>query len=184
MGLNEWFQKGMTADEYINAMTKNKEETLSIYERFTLKEEDRRKLEGLRPEKLRAIVLSEDWCGDALVNNPVLLRVAEAADIEVRFLLRDSNLELMDQYLTNGTARSIPIFVFINQEGNEVAKWGPRAPEIQALVEKERSALPDKEAADFQEKQLAMYKNLAKRYQTDPAIWQTVAESIISTLGR
>lgn len=182
MDLNGWFQKGMTADQYMNSMSRNKEEMLSIYQRFAVKAEDRSKLEALRSRKLRAIVLSEDWCGDALLNNPVLLRIAEAANIEVRFLLRDQNLELMDQYLTNGTSRAIPIFIFINQEGEEVGVWGPRAPELQALVEKERAALPDKDAEDFQEKQMAMYKGLAKKYQTEPEIWQIVADSILSTL--
>jgi hypothetical protein len=178
--LNSWFQKGLTKDQYIDAMTRNKEEMVSIYERFEVKEEDKRRLEAVQSKKLRAIVLTEDWCGDAMLNNPVLLRVAEAADIEVRFVLRDQNLELMDQYLTNGTSRAIPIFIFIDQEGNEVGVWGPRAPEMQALVEKGRAELPDKEAPDFQEKQMALYKRLGTSYQTDSSIWQTVANSIMT----
>lgn len=182
MNLNEWFEKGMTANEYIGAMTRNKEQMLSIYEKFALKKEDTARLETLKPRKLRAIVLTEDWCGDALLNNPVLLRIAEAADMDVRMVLRDQNLELMDQYLTNGTSRAIPIFIFIDQEGTEIGVWGPRAPEVQARVERERAALPDKDAEDFQEKQLAMYKQLAASYQTDASIWQTVANSIMAVL--
>ncbi|MFP7299623.1 thioredoxin family protein [Neobacillus niacini] len=182
MELDSWFQKGLTKNQYIDVMTRNKEEMVSIYERFELKEEDKRKLEALQSKKLRAIVLTEDWCGDAMLNNPVLLRVAEAANIEVRFVLRDQNLELMDQYLTNGTSRAIPIFIFIDQEGNEVGVWGPRAPQMQALVEKGRAELPDKEAPDFQEKQMALYKRLGTSYQTDSSIWQTVANSIMTAI--
>jgi Thioredoxin len=182
LDLNTWFQKGLTAEEYINSMTRNKDEMVSIYEKFTVNAADKGTLETLKARELRAIVLTEDWCGDALLNNPILLRIGEAAGMEVRFVLRDQNLELMDQYLTNGTARSIPIFIFIDQEGNEVGVWGPRAPEIQALVEKGRAALPDKDAPDFQEKQLELYKRLGASYQKDAAIWQTVADSIISTL--
>ncbi|WP_413304219.1 thioredoxin family protein [Bacillus sp. 1P10SD] len=182
MGLNAWFQKGMPVDEYINGMTSNKEEMLSIYEHFTLSAEDSKKLEELREKQLRVIIISEDWCGDALLNNPILLKIAEASGIEVRFVLRDQNLELMDQYLTNGTSRAIPIFIFIDQEGNEVGVWGPRAPEMQALVEKERAALPGKDAVDFQERQMEMYKRLRTSYQQDASIWQTVASSIIGTL--
>jgi hypothetical protein len=180
--LISWFQKGLTKDEYISSMTRNKEEMTSIYERFELTEDDKKKLEALQSKKLRAIVLTEDWCGDAMLNNPVLLKVAEAANIEVRFVLRDQNLELMDQYLTNGTSRAIPIFIFIDQEGNEVGVWGPRAPEMQALVEKGRAELPDKEAPDFQEKQMALYKTLGASYQNDSSIWQTVANSIMTAI--
>jgi hypothetical protein len=182
MDLNIWFQKGMTVDEYINAMTSNKEEMLSICEHFTLSAEDTKKLEELREKQLRVIVISEDWCGDALLNNPILLKIAETSGMEVRFVLRDQNLELMDQYLTNGTSRAIPIFIFIDHEGNEVGVWGPRAPEMQALVEKERAALPEKDAVDFQERQMEMYKRLRTSYQQDATIWQTVASSIIATL--
>ncbi|MBI0580319.1 thioredoxin family protein [Neobacillus cucumis] len=182
MNLNEWFHKGLNTDEYINSMIRNKEEMLSIYEGYRVRAEDQTKLEPLKAKGLRAIVLTEDWCGDALLNNPILLRISEAAGMGVRFVLRDQNLELMDQYLTNGTSRAIPIFIFIDQDGNEVGVWGPRAPEIQTLVEKGRAELPDKESPDFQEKQLALYKRLAKSYQTDSGIWQTVANSILATL--
>jgi hypothetical protein len=182
MDLNQWFQKGLTVDGYINAMTTNKDEMLTIYKQFTVTDEDKNKLEALRPQKLRAIVLSEDWCGDAMLNNPILLNLAEAAGMEVRFVLRDSNLELMDQYLTNGTSRAIPIFIFINEEGNEVGVWGPRAPELQAFVMEKRAALPEKDAEDFQAKQMEMFKSLRTTYQTDAGIWQTVANSILATI--
>ncbi|WP_160724279.1 thioredoxin family protein [Bacillus sp. USDA818B3_A] len=182
MNLNEWFQRGMTVDEYINSMKQNKEEMLAIYEKFNLTEEDQNKLAGLRELHLRVIALTEDWCGDALLNNPILMKISEAAGIELRFVLRDQNLELMDQYLTNGTSRAIPIYIFINQEGNETAVWGPRASEMQALVTERRAALPDKEAPDFEEKQMAMYKELRASYVSDAGIWQTVADSILSKL--
>lgn len=177
--LNSWFEKGLTKDEYIGLMKVNKEGMAAIYDRFELKEEDKKKLEATQSKKLRVIVLTEDWCGDAKLNNPVLLRLAEAANMEVRFVLRDQNLELMDQYLTNGTSRAIPIFIFIDQEGNEVGVWGPRAPEMQNLVEKGRAELPDKDAPDFQEKQMDFYKSLGKIYENDSSIWQTVANSIM-----
>lgn len=178
MELNDWFQKGLTADEYINGMTRNKDEMVSIYEKFHLTDEDKSQLESLRPQQLRAIVLTEDWCGDALLNNPILMRIAEAAGIELRFVLRDQNLELMDQYLTNGTSRAIPIFIFINQEGKEAGVWGPRAQKIQELVMEKRAALPAQDSEDFQAKQMEMYKELGATYQKDAAIWQTVADSI------
>ncbi len=182
MNLNEWFQKGLTADEYIQAMTRNKDEMLSIYENFSLTLEDKSQLETLREQNLRGIVLTEDWCGDAMLNNPILMRVAEAAGMELRFVLRDQNLELMDQYLTNGTSRAIPIYIFINQEGKEAGVWGPRAPKIQELVMERRSALPSQDADNFQAKQMEMYKQLGETYQKDAAIWQTVAESIMEKL--
>jgi hypothetical protein len=164
-------------------MNVNQEEMRQIYNRFTLNDGEKAQAAGLRDRRLKVIVLTEDWCGDAMLNNPVLLRITEAANIDVRFLLRDHNLELMDQYLTNGTSRSIPIFIFIDEKGQEKAVWGPRAQIIQELVNDERSKLPAQENPDFKEKQMEMYKQLRARYLETKEIWHIVAESILSALN-
>ena len=57
-------------------------------------------------------------------------RISEVANIDMRLLIRDENLELMDQYLTNGTTCD-SIFIFIDKDGNEQAVFGPRAPKVQ-----------------------------------------------------
>ncbi len=73
------------------------------------------------------LVLTEAWCGDAAQNIPVLNKMAETnPHIEIRFLLRDENLELMDQYLTNG-GRSIPKMILLDAGSfKELGAWGPR----------------------------------------------------------
>lgn len=184
MELLDWFQKGMDYDEYVQQMTRNKENMLSIGERFTLNEELKKKAESLKHLHLRAIALTEDWCGDAMINNPIFMHIAETGGIEVRFLLRDQNLELMDQYLTNGKSRSIPKYIFIDQEGKEYAVWGPRAPEVQAYVETERAKLPDANEPEFQEKQKEMYRSLTKRFLEDQNWWNHIAEDILNALHK
>ncbi|KKI93709.1 thioredoxin [Bacillus sp. SA1-12] len=180
--LLEWFKKGFTFEKYTNQMTINKEEMLSIYDRYTLNEDDVAFLEKLQDKQLKVIALTEDWCGDALVNNPILMKITEASNMEVRFLLRDQNLELMDQYLTNGTSRAIPIYIFIDQKGEEKAVWGPRAQKIQKIVDQERAALPANDAPDFKEKQMEMYGKFRNAYLNDESVWETISYSIITQL--
>ena len=80
------------------------------------------------------LVLTESWCGDSAQNLPVLAKISELSkNIELRFLLRDSNLEIMDQYLTNGT-RSIPKLIAFDEEGNELFRWGARPAAAQQLI--------------------------------------------------
>ncbi|GAA0588397.1 thioredoxin family protein [Virgibacillus siamensis] len=181
MNLNDWFNKGMNPDAYIDAMEQNKENLLHIYDSFKPPEDDAF-IQKLQESYLRAIVLTEDWCGDAMLNVPVLLRLAEQAKMPVHMLLRDQNLELMDQYLTNGKSRSIPIFIFIDDDGNEVAKWGPRAGKVQEYVEESRQKLPAKEANDYDEKAKEMYMFMSKSFRDNPSFWQAVYESIKDTL--
>jgi len=179
--LNDWFEKGLKQEEYINQMTSHKENMLHVQQEFSLPN-DQAFFDQVATQNLRAIVLTEDWCGDAMMNNPVLLAMAEAAKIDVRFLLRDSNLELMDQYLTNGTARSIPIFVFINENGEEVAKWGPRASKVQSFVDDARSELPAKEDPAFKEGQKLLIAQLTATYREREDFWAAIYGELKKTL--
>ena len=79
-------------------------------------------------------VLTEGWCGDAAQSVPVIEQLASLNPlIETRYLLRDQNLELMDQYLTNGS-RSIPKVISVHNDTDTVLwSWGPRPQAAQAL---------------------------------------------------
>lgn len=183
MHLNQWFERGMNPDAYIESMEKNKEDLLHIYDHFSLPVDDAF-FNEIREKNLRAIVLTEDWCRDAMLNIPILLKLSEAANMQVRMLLRDQNLELMDQYLTNGKARSIPIFVFINENGEEVAKWGPRAAELQQFVDHSRASLPPQDAQDHDEKAKEMYLFISKSYRDNQDFWLAVYNSLKETLAK
>jgi len=116
-----------------------------------------------------------------MLNIPILLRICEAAQLQVRMLPRDENPDLMDQYLTDGS-KSIPIFIFINENGEEHAVWGPRAPKLQEIVDDSRQTLPDKDHPNFEEKQKEMILFLTKAYRENDAFWSEVYESIKRTL--
>lgn len=85
--------------------------------------------------KLYWIVLTEGWCGDAAQSVPVLNKLQELnPNIEMKLILRDENLELMDLYLTNG-GRSIPKLIIYDPEANKVlGTWGPRPTEATKLM--------------------------------------------------
>ena len=168
MNLNDWFNKGMTLDQYIEGMKVNREEMLRIHEQFQLTEEQRSFAAKLADKNLRVIVLTADWCGDAMLCIPILMRIAEVGKMELRFLIRDDNLELMDQYLTNGKSRSIPIFIFIDEEGTEQAVWGPRAPEVQQFIENLRSTLPQKKIRHLRKNKKRCTASLKRRLHPIP----------------
>ncbi len=72
------------------------------------------------------MVLTETWCADSAYCIPV---IAEAAglnsNIQLRLLLRDENLDVMDQFLTNG-GRAIPKLVAFDADGAVLFTWGSR----------------------------------------------------------
>ena len=98
------------------------------------------------PGRWHLLVLSEDWCGDAVNTVPYLARLADASPaLDLRVLGRDANLDLMDAHLT-GTARSIPIVIAYDDAFAERGWWGPRPAALQAWVLGEGQALdkPDR----------------------------------------
>ncbi|WP_299665895.1 thioredoxin family protein [uncultured Polaribacter sp.] len=72
------------------------------------------------------LVLTEGWCGDAAQNLPVIHKIATISDkIDLKLVLRDENLALMDLFLTNG-GRSIPKLIALDKNNTVIDTWGPR----------------------------------------------------------
>ncbi len=114
------------------------------------------------------LVITEGWCGDAAQIVPVLQKLAnEREKVELRFVLRDENLDLMDAFLTNG-GRSIPKVVFVDAETLEVqGDWGPRPEAAQVMVMNTKEELKTITAAEikaqrYKEAQQALHLWYAK----------------------
>ncbi len=99
-------------------------------------------------KKIQLVVLTESWCGDAAPALPVINKVAQLNDhVDFKVVLRDENVDLMNQFLTNG-GMSIPKLIFWDAENQEVlADWGPRPAPAAKLVadhkEKHGQLLPE-----------------------------------------
>lgn len=113
---------------------------------YKLPEDAREQLSKLGSE-LIFLVLTESWCGDAAASLPIMDKIAgEAKNIDLKVVLRDENLELMDAFLTHGS-RSIPkLIVLDKKKGQIVGEWGPRpsvATEMVEAFKKEHGKLTD-----------------------------------------
>ncbi|WP_375016758.1 thioredoxin family protein [Geomicrobium sp. JSM 1781026] len=182
LNLNEWYEQGMSIETYIQSMQSHKENLQHIYERFAINESA--DLEMMADRGLRTIVITEDWCGDAMVNMPILMKIGESTNMKLSILQRDQNLELMDQYLTNGKSRSIPIFIFLDEQGNEFCKWGPRAEPVQRRVDELMAQLPDKESPTFNDERKKAIQQLTAMYRENEQVWDEVFSSIMETLKK
>lgn len=128
------FHDASTFSEYLETVGKNRELWHALASRAAVDEETRQRARAI-PGRWKVIALTEDWCGDAINTLPVFDRLAEAAgNIELRVLLRDENPDLMDDHLTNGTSRSIPVLIIYDEAFRERGWWGPRPAPIQEWV--------------------------------------------------
>lgn len=180
----QYFEEAISLQAYMERMTTLKEESFAIYQQFEVPAND--ELIALLKEKnLRILTITEDWCGDAMVNNPIIRRIAEAANLNIRAVYRDADTDLIDRHLTNG-GRSIPKYLFLNEAGQVIGSWGPRADKLQKFVDNERAKLPAKEAPNFEIEQKALFAELRQQYiqnsQFHQDIYEDFKEKIIALL--
>lgn len=115
------------------AAEQNAELWAAVWRRATVPDEFVRRVAALGGA-WHLLVLSEDWCGDAVNTVPVVARLAELTpNADLRVLARDENPDLMDSHLT-GTSRSIPVVIALDEEFVERGWWGPRPAALQEWV--------------------------------------------------
>lgn len=82
------------------------------------------------------LVITEGWCGDAAQIVPVINQIVLASHgkFDLKFVLRDQHLPLIDAHLTNG-GRAIPVLLILDEHKELVLpKWGPRPDILQHLL--------------------------------------------------
>jgi len=140
----EQFESGLTYDGYKAQMTRNREQVQQNEKDLQLSAEDKRAFTSL-PRAINVMALAEDWCGDVIANLPILGRLEQESDgkLNVRIHLRDQEpgSQIMDQYLNKGEYKSIPTFIFLDGDFNELGVWIERPESVTRVREEKRQAL-------------------------------------------
>ena len=132
--LDTYWEQGISFETFLPTAQKNAELWQGVWDRVRLPEDLVERATAL-PGRWHLLVLSEDWCGDAVNIVPVLARLAEAVPtIDLRLIERDQHLDLMDAHLTNGKSRSIPVVILLDETFCERGWWGPRPTDLQRWV--------------------------------------------------
>lgn len=130
---SDW-ERAVTFEGFLASDPENQELWESSYRRARVPEDLLERIAAV-PGTWKLLVLNEDWCIDAFSTVPALAAFADAAaTLDLRTLARDENLELMDEHLTNGRSRSIPVVIVLDGDGVERGWWGPRPADMQAWV--------------------------------------------------
>jgi hypothetical protein len=156
----------MTFPQYLDQMGTNKDTFMKFLSEIKIRPEDREALAKLG-RKLKVMVITEDWCGDALYNVPVLAKLVEGnPNVEMRVFLRDKNPDLMDQYLNQGQYRSIPVFAFFDREMNEITRFIERPVQVTEFIEKKlrelRQALRQEHQGEWRQAVVEEVRSLLK----------------------
>lgn len=121
-------------DEFLNYAKVNLQRMHRLHKTLVLNPDLLQALTAIKGEYIW-LVITEGWCGDASQNLPYLQAISKACpQIQLRLILRDEHLDIIDQYLTNG-GRAIPKLICLKKEGlHECFVWGPRPLALQTIV--------------------------------------------------
>src|SRR5580658_463948 len=124
------FAQGLTYADYVTKATVNHDKFEKNYQSVPLTEEDLaffRKAAAAPHGPAKILALAEAWCGDVYRELPTFSRIAEATGMELRVFPRDENPDVMDEFLTNGKSRAIPVFVFYTADLQYIARFVERS---------------------------------------------------------
>ena len=153
------------------AVQKNAELWAAMWRHARVDENYLRRVAAL-PGTWHLLVLSEDWCGDAVNTLPAVAKLAERApNADLRVLGRDAHPDLMDAHLT-GASRSIPVVIALDESFEERGWWGPRPTVLQRWVSGQGQLL----------EKTARYREARVWYARDQG--RTTLEEVVSMLER
>jgi hypothetical protein len=136
------------SEDLLHYSTLNEARLKRLDKTITVPEEIGLKLKVLEREYIWLVIV-EGWCGDGAQILPILNKMAETSGkIDLKVVFRDSNDDLMNQFLTNG-ARAIPKLIIVDKESGKVCNhWGPRPKGASDLIKnyKEQFGIVDEEA--------------------------------------
>ena len=133
----EQFGSGMSTQEYIDQIKVNKDPFVDIYNAVKVPSDAAEWVDGLS-KPINLAVFTADWCGDAVSTTPVILRFADSSpNVNLQVFNRDDDVPLADTFLPEHRAGTVPIFVVLDDDMGEVARFIETAnglvPQIDAM---------------------------------------------------
>ena len=169
--LRDRYLAAASFDELLGSVEKNVDLWTAMWRHARVDEEYVRRVTAL-PGRWHLLVLSEDWCGDAVNTVPVLAKLVESTpNADLRVLGREANPDLMDSHLT-GSSRSIPVVIVLDDAFEERGWWGPRPTVLQHWVSGQGQLL----------EKSARYREARTWYARDRG--RTTLEEVVSIIER
>ena len=123
MNLQDYFDKGLPYEEFRERVEQNLEVLDEVYQEPNLMPSDLRFFESLAP--LNILAVGEDWCPDVVHTLPRWARLEEQVEgISFRISFKKEVPDLMEQHLGPGNKERIPLYLFLDPQGNRIAHWG------------------------------------------------------------
>ena len=119
----EKFSQGLSPQEYIDQIKVNKQPFVEIYQGVEIPDDVQNYFDGLS-EPVNLVVFHAEWCGDAITTTPVILRLAESTkNISGQGFNGNEEVDLPNTFLPEPRATTVPVFVVLDQQMREIARF-------------------------------------------------------------
>lgn len=180
----EYFDKGISPQQFIDGMNKNQEDFKSWYDQFNWENEAQQEFFhsiSFRDD-LRCLIISAEWCGDVVRNVPVVFKALEQTLMPVEVMIMEQFPELMDQFLTGG-GKAIPIVIIADTGGFVLAQWGPRPKHVQEVMTKFKQQNPDREAPDYNDEIQVARQEMGRQYGAGTGYQHVIVQELRDILS-
>ncbi len=187
------FQDGLRFEAYVASMTTLKRHMLEQYEALHLNEAIKTEFANLieKHGQVLALVITEDYCPDSVLNLPIVARLAEAVPaMTLRVIYRSDYPQLADRYPAVDGYNHIPTVIFMTLQGQELGVWHERsavAREFLANFEKENPQ-PSKTLASGETtlafKKWAKKRLAAQKEAYQNGLWQETLKEFMALLEK
>jgi hypothetical protein len=148
----ERWREGLSLESFVNGMAANQEITRRRLSEVKLTPDDCAFFARFTVP-LHALVMTEDWCGDSVMNLPILARIVEVAPgMDLRIWVRAQSPELNEYYQARGIA-GIPVLTLLDADWIEIGTWVERPQPAHAPIGEWLAAHPEvaalREATDL-----------------------------------
>lgn len=157
----ERFDSSPSWEAYLDALEKGRARYEENYEQFQLSAEDAAFFKELasKPDgPAKVLIVTEFWCPDCFREAPVMVKIAEAAGMELKVVARDENLDIMSEFLRDGEFQSIPVFVFYTRDHKYLGHWIERSQLAYSETHQMRDAMEGKSKEEQKEAYIAFQK--------------------------
>ncbi len=192
----EVYARGKTWATFLAEMRENRERLLRVLDAVRPTPEEiqtARETAMALPRPLSVLVLTEDWCPDAIVNIPVVVRLVEVLpQTRLRFFYRSEHPDLAAAYAAEGVT-SIPVVSFFDASGREIGRWVEHSAEARVRKEAWMAQYPEAERwrRSPDPKEQAQWKALLARrfaamvrWYRQEGLWRATWQELVALLQR
>jgi hypothetical protein len=145
---SERWREGLSLESFLDGMTTNQELTRRRLQRVELTPDDHAFFARFTAP-MHALVITEDWCGDSVMNLPILARIVEAAPgMDLHIWMRAQSPQLNEYYHARGITH-IPVLTLLDANWSEIGTWVERPRPAHERIREWMAAHP--EIADIRE---------------------------------